>query len=307
VRRPALFGSARRAAQRAVGNLRSQRGREQAPVSPPHGEGAQAPGSFPPPPADRPRPAVIAVDVGERADEPTPEPAAPREPQLDSAGRPMPVHVPYARSSRDSEVVSAPSAPRAPRPVRSPFWAAVRSHLWLGTIIVVLAGGAGTAYWGLRVHQRISEASIERDVGGREHSSAIRCVEQQSNGSVWACGLVYQAASVCLIADVNPVGDWTTKDGTGLCDNRPELMAILPSRVTASAVAADMQSRLVMADARCARAPGTSVRWACLGPGSDGGGGDCLLVRVAPWTGLASDQSDVCAHVPALRKHNGKA
>jgi hypothetical protein len=186
--------------------------------------------------------------------------------------------------------------------VRSPFWAAVRSHVWLGVIVLVLVGGVGVAYWGLRVHQRISAAAIERDVGGRERPSAIRCIEQQSNGSVWACGLVYRAASVCLIADVNPVGDWNTKDGAGLCNDRPELAAILPTRVTASAVAADMQSQLVMANARCAKAPGRKVQWACLAPG-----GDCLLVRVAPWTGLGSGPSDVCDHVPAFKKHNGKA
>lgn len=273
-------------------------------MNPPYREGVQAP---PPPPADPPPTAATAVDEDVRRGEPRPETAAPRRSELDAEGRPVPVHVPYARSSRDPEVVSAPAAPRAPRPVRSPFWAAVRSHIWLGTIIAVLVGGAGTAYWGLRVHQRISAASIERDVGGREHPSAIRCIEQQSNGSVWACGLVYQAASVCLIADVNPVGDWNTKEGAGLCDNRPQLTAILPSRVTAAAVAADMQSRLVMADARCARVPGRDVQWACLGPASAGGSGDCLLVRVAPWTGLAQKSSDVCDHVPALRKQNGKA
>jgi hypothetical protein len=172
-------------------------------------------------------------------------------------------------------------------------------------IILVVAGVAGTTYWGLRVHQRIAASALERDIAGRQHASAVRCVEQQSNGAVWACGLVYRAASVCLIADVNPVGDWNTNDGAGLCDHRSKLAAILPDRITAAAVAADMESQRAFTGARCARVPATRVRWACLGPSA--AGGDCVLVRVVPWRPLAPSPSDVCEHVPAFKKHNGKA
>ena len=256
-------------------------------MNPPYRDAAEAPEAprAPLPPEPQP-PVVVAVD----------DPAT---------GRPAPVHVPYARTEADSDVVQAPSTKPAPRrPARSPFWAAVRSHVWLVTIVLVLGGVAGTAYWALRVHQRIDAATLERGIRGREHASAVRCVENQSNGSVWACGLVYRAASVCLIANVNAVGDWNTNDGPGLCENRPELAAILPDRITAAAVAADMSSQQVMPGARCAKLPQHSVRWACEGPAGAGG---CLLVRVAPWNSLATEQSTVCEHVPALRKRRGKS
>ena len=287
-----------------MGNLRPLRGRREAPVNPPFGEGAQAPEAPPPAAPEPPRPAAVAVEEDDGREESRPEPVPPPEPQTDSEGRPVPVHVPYARTDADPEVVAAPPARGAPRPVRSPFWAAVRSHVWLGVIVLALVGVAGTAYWALRVHQRISQAAIERDVGGREHASAVRCVEQQPNGAVWACGLVYRAASVCLIANVNPVGDWSTNDGVGLCDHRAQLAAILPERITSAAVAADLESQRGIPVARCARVPTTKVRWACLGP--SGATSDCLLVRVAPWRSLASDESTVCEHIPAFKKHHGK-
>jgi hypothetical protein len=286
-----------------MGNLRGHRGPEERPVNPPFRDANEAPEAprGPLPPQEQPPPTLVAVE-GQAPPADAPLEAHPGEEE--APGRLAPVHVPYAKTETDPDVVAVPPAwPTPSRPARSPFWAAVWSHVWLVTIILVLIGVAGTAYWGLRVHQRISEATLERDVGGREHAAAVRCVEQQSNGSVWACGLVYQASSVCLIANVNAVGDWKTKDGPGLCDDRPELTAILPARVTAAAVSADMSSQLGMTGARCAKVPEHKVRWACVGT-SPGGG--CLLVRVAPWTSLATEQSTVCDHVPALRKQRGK-
>jgi hypothetical protein len=282
----------------AVGNLRG-RGGEERPVNPPFREPGEAPGA--PLPAAEAHPASIAVD-DDGHEEPGREPDPPPPPEVDSEGRPLPVHVAYARSDSDPEVVAAPPARSVPRPSRSPFWAAVRSHLLLFAIVLAVAALAGTAYWGLRVHQRIPAGTLERAIAGRENASAVRCVEQQSNGAVWACGLVYQAASVCLIADVNPVGDWNTKDGPGLCDGRPQLAAILPDPITAAGLAADMASQQAFPGARCAKVPTKKVRWACLQPG-----GSCKLVRVAPWRSLAAEASDVCEHMPAFKKHHGKA
>jgi hypothetical protein len=292
--------SARRAARRAadaVGSLRGERGRVERPVNPPFRDAAETPEApiRPPAPREWQPPAVVAVEEAERSDEHESADSAKPPPAF-----PAPVHVPYARSDTEPDVVAAPSArPVSRRPGRSPFWAAVRSHVWLVMIVLALAAAVGTAYWALRVHQRISASTLERGIAGREHTNAVRCVEQQSNGSVWACGLVYQASSVCLIANVNPVGDWTTNDGAGLCEGRPELTAILPDRITAAAVSADMSTQLGMTDARCAKLPEHKVRWACVGSSAGGG---CLLVRVAPWNSLATQQSTVCDRLPALRK-----
>lgn len=221
-----------------------------------------------------------------------------------SSGRPAAVHVPYARTGAEPDVVSAPPIRGLRRPGRSPFWAAIHSHLWLVVIVVVVVGVAGTAYWGLRVHQRIGEATIERGVGNREHTSTIKCVEQQSNGAVWACGLVYRAESVCLIANVNPVGDWNTKPGADLCDHRSSLTALLPARLTAGAVTADLKSQLSVDVSKCAKIPARKVRWACLGPGA--ASNSCLEIRIVPWVPWSYDSSTACEHIPALRKSLGK-
>ena len=263
-------------------------------MNPPFHEAAQAP-EAPPEAAATPEPpqrrvVVTAEDQGPGGD---PRPAGP-----------APVHVPYARTGAEPDVVSAPPVRGPRRRTRSPFWAAVRSHLWLVVIVVVLAGAASTGYWGLRVHQRIGETPLERGVGGREHANTIKCVEQQSNGAVWACGLVYRAESVCLIANVNPVGDWTTKPGADLCTHRPELTALLPARLTSSAVAADLESQFSLDVSKCAKIPTRKVRWACLGPSASSA--SCLEVRIVPWTPWKTGPSTACDHLPVLRKFLGK-
>lgn len=276
-------------------------------MNPPFPKAAQAP--------ETPQKAAQAVDppqsrvVATAEDQGVDDDASPLEPadppgESASSGSPAPVHVPYARTGPDPDIVSAPPMRGPRRPARSPFWAAVHSHLWLVVIVVVLVSAAGTAYWGLRVHQRIGGATIERGVRDREHASAIKCVEQQSNGAVWACGLVYRAESVCLIANVNPVGDWTTKPGADLCLHRPSLTALLPARLTASAVTADLKSQLSLDVSKCAKIPARKVRWACLGPGASNSA--CLELRIVPWVPWTYDSSTACEHIPALRKSLGK-
>ncbi|MGH3139113.1 MAG: hypothetical protein ACRDQE_05220 [Gaiellales bacterium] len=238
---------------------------------------------------DRPEPAAdrpVATAEDEAAERVAGEP-------------PAPVHVPYARTDAELDVVSAPVRGGPRRPARSPFWAAVRSHVWLGVIVIVLVGGAATAYWGLRVHQRIGETTLEHGVQGREGARTVRCVEQQPNGAVWACGLVYNAESVCLIANVNPAGDWTTKPGVDLCANRPELTALLPPTITPGAVEADLQAHGTNVS-KCAKIPTTKVRWACLVPGASST--SCVFLRVVPWGLWTTAPSPVCSHLPALEK-----
>ena len=290
-----------------MGSLRT-RARPEDDVNPPFREAAQAPGDARPDApelADPPRRPVVATAENQIAeDDPgRPEPAA-EGGETDPSGSPAPVLVPYARTGLEpDDVVSAPPVRTPRRPARSPFWAAVHSHLWLGVIILVLVGAAGTAYWGLRVHQRIGEATLERGIGTREHASTVRCIEQQANGAVWACGVVYNAESVCLIANVNPAGEWSTKPGTDLCTHRPALAALLPTSITASAVVADLKNQHSSDVSKCAKILTRKVRWACVGPG---GPTTCVEVRIVPWTPWVPNSSDACAHVPVLRKFLGK-
>jgi hypothetical protein len=271
------------------------------------------PAPEPPPPQPQQRPGMAIVEAPGSGDPPgRPEPGPQHEPESEpglgedpAPSRPAPVHVPYARTGSPAEAVSVPPPRSAPRPSRSPFWAAVRSHLWLVAIVLVLVGAAGAAYWGLRVHQRIGETTLERGIAGREHTSTVRCVERQSNGAVWACGLVYNAESVCLIADVNPAGDWTTKPGVDLCTPRPSLTALLPAAISPDAVAADLRTQHSLDISRCAKIPAHKVRWACLVPG--GSSTSCLELRVVPWTPWTTDSSTACEHIPALRKFVQKA
>jgi hypothetical protein len=306
VRRPALLGSARRAALKAagtVGNLRA-RGRQERPVNAPSREALQAPEVSGPAAVGVPEPPGLAVATaeqegsGEERDGPE---HAPKPKQPARSGPPEPVHVPYARTGGEPDVVAAPPGRGGPRrPARSPFWAAVQSHLWLVAIVLVLVGAAGTAYWALRVHQRIGAATLEHDIASREHATTVRCIEQQPNGAVWACGLVYQAESVCLIANVNPVADWNTKPGTDLCSNRAELTALQPATITPSAVAMDLRTQFSVEVAKCAKIPARKVRWACLGPAPSST--SCVEFRVVPWTPWVIQRSPACSHIPALRK-----
>ena len=292
-----------------MGSLRSLRARDGRGVNPPFQDAPQAP-EAPRPAAARPEPppdrAIATADEHGADEQPRTSEQALEPAERTPLGPPAPVHVPYARTGAEPDVVSAPPMRAGPRrPARSPFWAAVRSHLWLVAIVLVLIGAAGAAYWGLRVHQRIGETTLEHGITGREHATTVRCVEQQSNGAVWACGLVYHAESVCLIANVNPAGDWTTKPGVDLCSHRSALTALLPAKIASSAVEADLQTQFSLDVSKCAKIPTRKVRWACLVPGASST--TCLEVRVVPWAPWSTDSSTACPHVPALRTFLGKS
>ena len=191
--------------------------------------------------------------------------------------------------------------PRLPHTQRG---SGVRAHLWLTSIIcVVLAVGLG-GYWVLRVHQRIGQAALQHEIGKRESAPTVRCVKLQSNGAVWACGIVYQAESVCLIAKVNVLGSWSTAVGQHRCSEQPQLVKLLPATITAEAVGADLDRQLgstgTSTGAQCIKEPGHKVRWACQLPPPGNG---CKVVRVQPWTVWNSiNGGRLCAHLPGLVK-----
>jgi hypothetical protein len=259
--------------------------REPTPGLPPRIEHGPEP---PPPPGPATRePVVAAADLPVVAPPAEPEPAY--QPTHAAPDAPEPAPVRYS-----------PGTVRAPDPVRSPLRAAMRSHLWLtGIILTVLAVGA-TGYWVLRVHQRIAETSLEHQIAAREHAPTVRCSALQSDGAAWACAVVYRVESVCLIAKVSALGNWSTVVGQHRCERLPELAALLPRTLTAAAVGADIGRQAGHSDFICRKLPSHKVRWACGRPPAPGG--QCLIVRVVVWTPWVTiDGGRACDHFPALQ------
>jgi hypothetical protein len=194
---------------------------------------------------------------------------------------------------------AAPSRP--PDPLRSPLRTALRSHLWLTGIVLAVLAVAASGYWVLRVHQRIGEGTLEHQLAKREHAPTVRCASLQSDGAAWACGVIYQAESVCLIAKVNALGSWSTAVGQHRCERVPELEALRPKNPTSTAVQADISHQTGHTDFRCRKLTGHKVRWLCGRPPAPGG--QCLIVRVVPWTSWnETDGGRACDHFPALQQ-----
>jgi hypothetical protein len=213
---------------------------------------------------------------------PPPEPTPPAEPE-------------------PAEPVRQWEPPRLPRTQRG---SGMRAHMWLTSIICVVLAGGLAGYWVLRVHQRIGQAALQHEIGKRETATTVGCVKLQPNGAVWACGIVYQAESVCLIAKVNVLGSWSTAVGQHRCSEQPQLVKLLPSTITPEAVGADLDRQLgstgSSAGAQCIKEPGHKVRWACQLPPP---GNACKVVRVQPWTVWNSiNGGRLCAHLPGLVK-----
>ena len=144
----------------------------------------------------------------------------------------------------------------------------MRAHLWLTSIICVVLAVGLAGYWVLRVHQRIGQAALEHEIGKRESAPTVGCAKLQSNGAVWACAIVYQAESVCLIAKVNALGSWSTAVGQHRCSELPQLVRLLPSTITADAVGADVDRQLGSTGTGAAPSASRSRGTRCAGPAS---------------------------------------
>jgi hypothetical protein len=231
--------------------------------------------------------------------EATPEPEPIPEPEPEPVYQPQHAAVPVLEQPDPAPYPQAPSL--QPDPLRSPVRTALRSHLWLtGIVLAVLAVGA-SGYWVLRVHQRIGEGTLEHQLAKREHAPTVHCSSLQSDGAAWACGVIYQAESVCLIAKVNALGSWSTVVGQHRCERVPELEALRPKTPTFTAVQADIAHQTGHTDFRCRKLTGHKVRWLCGRPPAPGG--QCLIVRVVPWTSWnETDGGRACDHFPILQQ-----
>jgi hypothetical protein len=253
----------------------------------------------PHPQAETAAPPVAAPPPGLEP-EPEPEPIPDQEPEPVYEPQHAAPSVPVMTESEPAPYSQA--APPLPLdPLRSPLRTALRSHLWLtGIVLAVLAVGA-SGYWVLRVHQRIGEGTLEHQLAKREHAPTVRCASLQSDGAAWACGVIYQAESVCLIAKVNALGSWSTVVGQHRCERVPELEALRPKHPTFTAVQADVAHQTGHRDFRCRKLPGHKVRWLCGRPPAPGG--QCLIVRVVPWTSWnETDGGRACDHFPVLQQ-----
>ncbi len=242
-----------------------------------------------PPRIERPAPAEVAAP-----EQPPPEVAEPEtvagEPQA-----PAPPELPAYPPGYP------PGPSRRPDPERSPVRAALHSHRWLTRIVLAVLVVGATGYWVLRVHQRIGQTTLEHQVAARQHAPTVGCAKLQADGAVWACAVVYQAESVCLIAKVNVLGSWSTSVGQHRCERVPSLTALLPATVTAKTVAADVGRQAGNDDYTCNKLQSHKVRWACERPIASGA--NCLVVRVIEWSSWnILDGGKTCEHDPNLQK-----
>jgi hypothetical protein len=258
-----------------------------------------------PAPAPRPEPTAGLPPRIERA------PTAGLPPRIErapTAGLPPRIErapVVEAPAQRTPDPVAPePAAPvrqwDPPRVQRTPRRAEMRAHLWLTSIVcVALAVGLG-GYWVLRVHQRIGQAALQHEVGKRESAHTVGCSKLQADGAVWACAIVYQAESECLIAKVNVIGSWSIAVGQHRCAQIPALVKLLPGAPTAAGVAADIDRMSATTGTQCLKEPNHKVRWACQEPPP---GKACVVVRVQVWTAFnTTEGGTLCSKLPGLVK-----
>jgi hypothetical protein len=176
---------------------------------------------------------------------------------------------------------------------------ALRPHARFVIVVLVALFAVGAVYFTLRVHQRISESSLEHGISQHEHPRNVRCSELQSNGAAWACAVVFRAQAECLLARVNVLGSWSTIARPRRCARISGLVELLPHKITAAGVAADLDQQLGVTGLTCRKVPEHEVRWACGLPPAPGG--QCFVVREVKWeTWPAQDGGRLCDHFPAL-------
>jgi hypothetical protein len=184
---------------------------------------------------------------------------------------------------------------------------ALRPHARFLTVILAVMVAIGVGYFTLRVHHRISESSLESKISNRDHPQDVRCKALQSNGSAWACAIIFRAESECVIARVSVFGSWSTVARAHRCAKITELVALLPQK---AGVAADVGQQLGITGLTCRKVPEREVRWACGLPPAPGG--QCLVLRAVRWQMWpAQDGGRLCDHFPeletAIRASQGEA
>jgi hypothetical protein len=243
------------------------------------------------PPWPRPEPEAAPEPQAEEEDE--------GEPEQDDGPAPVPVAAASPAAGRPPRPRPAPAGPRRPSSTSSTVRDAVRPHARFLTIILVVLIAIGVGYFALRVHHRISESALESKISQRDNPQHVRCSALQSNGSAWACAIVFRAQAECVIARVNVFGSWSTVARAHRCAKITSLVALLPQKITPTAVAADVGQQLGITGLTCRKLPEHEVRWACGLPPAPGG--QCLVLREVRWqTWPAQAGGRLCDHFPEL-------
>jgi hypothetical protein len=176
---------------------------------------------------------------------------------------------------------------------------ALRPHARFLTFILVVLVAIAAGYFTLRVHHRISESSLESKISQRDHPQDVRCSALQSNGSAWACAIVYRAEAECVIARVNVFGSWSTVARAHRCAKITRLEELLPQTITPANVALDVGQQLGITGLTCRKVPQHEVRWACGLPPAPGG--QCLVLREVRWQMWPAQAGGrLCDHFPEL-------
>jgi hypothetical protein len=260
-------------------------------------------GVEPPPPAVAPEPDPEDVEEPAPHDEEDFEGRDDFDGDYDDGGEPEPPPVGAAVAPRPpvGPVPPRPVPPpsRRPPPASSTVRGALRPHTRFLSVILGLLVVLGIGYFALRIHDRISQSSLEHQIFQRDGAQNVRCSRLQSNGSAWACAVIFRAESECLIARVNVLGSWSTVPRARRCAKIAELVALLPQRTTAGGVAADVGQQLGITGLTCRKVPEHEVRWACGLPPAPGG--QCLVARAIRWQLWPTQLGGrICDHFPAL-------
>jgi hypothetical protein len=258
--------------------------------------------------------AYVPKHIRPEEEAPPPEPEPRAEEELEPEGGEAPASAPVAAAAggagRPYGPRPAPAGPWRPSSPSSTVWDALRPHARFLTLILVVLVAIGVGYFVLRVHHRISESALEGKISQRDHPQHVRCSALQSNGSAWACAIVFRAEAECVIARVNVVGSWSTVARPRRCAKITSLEALLPRKITPTAVAADVGQQLGITGLTCRKVPQHEVRWACGLPPAPGG--QCLVLREVRWEMWPAQAGGrLCDHFPeleaAIRASQGEA
>ena len=226
-----------------------------------------------------------------------------RPPSASRARRRPPVHVPYARTGAEPDVVVG-TGPRRPSPPRSLALLGSRA-------LARLARGDRDRARRWRRHGVLGPQSAPADrrgharardsrAGEREHGALRRAAVERGR-----VGLRSRVHGRVALPD-------RKREPRGRLDVQARRRPLLESTGADGPPAADHQPRRGRGGSagqrsnvsKCAKIPTAKVRWACLVPGASST--SCVELRVVPWVLWSPAPSPVCPHLPALQKPLGK-